>query len=84
MRGIGAGIVDNIMPAIGRSTSCDPQNTSRITSAANTIERTIMVMDTTTNGMTIMVMDTTMNGATIMDMTMSTITTTTISETMER
>ncbi len=56
------------MRVIGRCTSYDPLNTSRITSAAGTIERTIMATATATTKT--MVMDTT------------TINTTTISETL--
>ena len=85
MLGIGAGIAASIMRAIGRCTSYDPQNTSRITSAAGTIERT-MVVNTAAMAKTIMRMNT--NAATttiertIMVMDMTTIDTTTISKTL--
>jgi hypothetical protein len=76
MLGIGAGIAGSIMRAIDRFTSYDPQNTSRITSAADTIERTIMVVDMAATAKTIMVMNTATIGKTIMVTDMATIDTT--------
>jgi hypothetical protein len=69
------------MRVIGRCISYGPLNTSRITSAAGTIERTIMDMTTAIEAMS-MVVDTTTIDTTITSGTTIMIGTTTASETI--
>jgi hypothetical protein len=71
-RGIGANIAESTTRAIGRCTSYDPQNTSRITRDAImvTIETTMVTIETTimdTGTITITIDTTTSSGSEIYD-----------------